>query len=89
MTTKTQTELERFHQFVGETLQDGNAKLSPEQALALWRERRESVKAIQKALDDMEADDSGRPLDEVVVEIRREIVESDGAERVFYRSQQR
>ena len=52
-------------------------------------ERRESVKAIQEALDDMEAGDTGRPLDEVVAEIRREIVEPDGSEPVFYRSQQR
>ena len=77
MPTQTLTELERFHRFVGEKLNNGGAGLSVERLLALWRERQENVRAIQEALDDMEAGDTGRPLDEVMSEIRRDILGSD------------
>jgi predicted transcriptional regulator len=45
-----------FHRFIGEKLQsDDAAQLSPEQALALWRERQETVQAIREGLADVEA----------------------------------
>ena len=48
--------LEGFHRFIGEQLRsDGAVHLSPEQALALWRERQESVQAIGEGLADSEA----------------------------------
>lgn len=55
--------LENFHQFIGEQLRsDRTAHLSPEQALALWRERQATTDAIREGLSDVEA---GRvkPLD--------------------------
>ena len=56
--------LESFHHFVGKQLQSGLAgMLSPEQALALWREEQASLTAIREGLADV---DAGRitPLDE-------------------------
>lgn len=48
-------ELQEFHRFIGENLKNGNAGLSPEQALTLWRERRETIDSIQRGLDDIDA----------------------------------
>jgi len=48
--------LEGFHRFIGDQLRsDAAAKMSPEQALALWRDRQETVQAIGEGLADMEA----------------------------------
>ncbi len=78
MDTKTQTQLELFHRFVNEHLRNGGKNLSPEECLEFWRaqhpapeELEESVGAIRRSLADMEAGDTGRPLEEVVDEIRR------------------
>lgn len=76
MTTQTQTELQKFLDFAEKKAKNGQADLSPEQALAMWQERRESVKAIQEALDDMEAGDTGEPADDVIAELRRRINEA-------------
>jgi hypothetical protein len=68
MSTSEAHTLEDFHRFIGEQLQsDAAAKMSPEQALALWRERQESIQAIQEGLADIEA---GRtlPLDEFLAD---------------------
>jgi len=73
MTTQTLSELERFHRFVGEKLNNGAAGLTVEQVLVLWRERRENVKAIQEALDEMEAGDTGVPFEDVIDELRQSI----------------
>ncbi len=59
-----------FHQFVAHQLEsDATAQMTPELALALWRERQESIAAIQEGLADVEA---GRvfPAEEVVRETR-------------------
>jgi hypothetical protein len=56
--------LEKFHQFIGEQLlSDAAAQMSPEQALALWRERQECVEAVQEGLADVEAGRT-KPLNE-------------------------
>ena len=61
---------EKFHQFIGEQLQsDGTAHMSPEQALAAWREREECVAAIQEGLADVEAGRT-KPLDEFLADFQ-------------------
>jgi hypothetical protein len=77
MATRQDNELARFHDFVGQQLA-GGGKLSPEEALDLWRaahpqseEFRESVQAVKDALDDMDAGDTGEPFDEFMRELRR------------------
>jgi predicted transcriptional regulator len=48
--------LESFHRFIGQQLQtDAAMGMSPEQALAQWRERQETVAAIQEGLADVDA----------------------------------
>ncbi len=68
--------LASFHQFVGEQLaSDAAAQMSPELALALWREREEALAAIREGLADVEA---GRtyPSEDVMREIRAEMNEA-------------
>ena len=56
MQTREPPLLEEFHKFIGEQLRsDATAHMSPEQALAAWRERQECVAAIQEGLADVEA----------------------------------
>ncbi|MFQ5730881.1 MAG: hypothetical protein ACE5KM_02885 [Planctomycetaceae bacterium] len=55
MPTETQTELQSFHSFVAEKLQNGGLELSPERALALWRERRETIASVERGLEDVDA----------------------------------
>lgn len=56
MTTRTLTPLESFHEFVGRQLASPTSEpMSPEQALALWRERQESLAAIREGLADIKA----------------------------------
>ena len=71
MPTETCDELRDFHRFLGEALGNGDAALSPEEALDLSREQHPAdvefpctVVAIQKALSDMALGDLGQPLDE-------------------------
>ncbi len=66
-TSETHT-LEDFHRFIGEQLQsDAATQMTPEQALALWRERQECVEAIQEGLADVEAGRT-RPLDQFLAD---------------------
>jgi hypothetical protein len=56
MGTRPISLLESFHQFVGQQLASATAEpMSPEQALALWRERQDSLAAIREGLADIEA----------------------------------
>ena len=72
-------ELADFHRFLSEKLENAGCRLSPEQALDEWRsehpfpeELAESVAALKVAL--AEADSGqGKPVDEVIAEIRRRI----------------
>jgi len=50
MATETQTELAEFHQFLGQQVADRNVKMSPEQAVALWRHRQVENEAIREGL---------------------------------------
>lgn len=62
--------LASFHKFVGQQLQSDAAEtMSPEEALALWRDREESLEAIREGLADIEA---GRtyPAEDVIRELR-------------------
>jgi len=70
MSTDLRAELESFHRFVGQRLSEGKI-VSPEEALELWLDEnpvdddfKESVAAIQEALDEMDAGVPGIPLEE-------------------------
>ena len=86
MGTDTTTELEDFRHFVDEKLTNDGTNLSPEECLALWRaqhpspdELADSVGAVQAALADMKDGDTGRPVDEVVQQIRKDHKLSQGS----------
>jgi predicted transcriptional regulator len=55
MPAETQTELRSFHEFVAAQLQSRDASQSPEQVLAMWRERRETIASVRRGLDDLDA----------------------------------
>jgi hypothetical protein len=63
-------ELHEFHHFLGEKLNNGGARLSPEEALDEWRRLRpdttvadDDLAAIQEALDDRACGDGGVPFE--------------------------
>lgn len=65
--------LASFHKFVGQQLaSETAAQMTPEVALALWRERQESIVAIQKGLADVEAGCTF-PAEDVIRELREEL----------------
>jgi hypothetical protein len=64
-------ELREFHFFLGERLAAGDDLLSPEEALDQWRDVHppseacaQDIVAVQEALAEMAAGDTGLPLDE-------------------------
>ena len=70
-------ELADFHRFVADRLNRGERELSPEQALDLWRaehpdpeEFGDTVQALREAIADMEAGDTGVPLEQFDMEFR-------------------
>jgi predicted transcriptional regulator len=68
--------LASFHQFVGQQLaSEDTAQMSPELAIAIWREREETLDAIREGLADVEA---GRtfPAEEVIRQLRAELHEA-------------
>ncbi len=84
MITEQKSDLERFHQFVGELLGNGCAGRSPEDVLDEWRalnpteeEFAEGVAAIREALADIETGEVGRPIEEVLADLRRKYAPSD------------
>ncbi len=62
------SDLAGFHQFVGDQLGSGVC-LSPEQALAKWRERTATIEAVQSGLADIDAGRT-RPADELIDSLR-------------------
>jgi hypothetical protein len=76
-------ELREFHQFVGHKLDQGAAKLSPEEVLDEWRDLHpderendnspEVVRAVRQALADMDAGDRGTAAAEVLAELRNRL----------------
>ena len=55
MAVESKNDLESFHRFVEEQLNNGGARLSPEQVLAMWRERLETIESIRRGIEDVEA----------------------------------
>ena len=77
MSRDAENELANFHLFVAERLERGEQELSPEQALDMWRaehpdpeECGDTVQALREAIADMEAGDTGVPLDQFDHEFR-------------------
>ena len=77
MSASVENELVNFHHFVAERLERGEGDLSPEQALDLWRaehpnpdEFGDAVQELREAIADMEAGDTGLPLDQFDREFR-------------------
>ena len=68
MSTDASSELAGFHQFLGSQL-DSGVDVSPEQALAKWRERVATINAVRRGLADIEAGRT-RPADELIEELR-------------------
>ena len=78
MSVQQSSELVRFHEFIAAKLGNGQADISPEEALYDWRaenptreEYAASVAAIRESLADMEAGDCGRPAADVMADLRR------------------
>lgn len=65
MSVEVKDDLQSFHAFVGEQIANGGAKLSPEQVLAMWRDRLESIAAVREGLEAVAAGRS-KPLNEFV-----------------------
>lgn len=80
MATELKTELQEFHEFVTDQLRNGGVDLSPEEVLGEYRlfhptpeQHAANVAAVKAALRDMENGDRGRPVEEVLREIREEL----------------
>ncbi len=70
MSTSSPTLLESFHEFVGRQLASSAVEqMSPEEALARWREQEETIAAIREGLADVEAG-RVRPVEDVIRELR-------------------
>lgn len=69
MAVQVRNNLQSFHQFVGEQLANGGAQLSPEQVLAMWRERLETIEAVREGLEAVDAART-KPLDEFARDFR-------------------
>jgi len=70
------TDAEAFYGFLGEQLASGARDLPPEELLRAWRSQNDpeyaaTVKAVREALADMENGDTGKPLDQVIQELRK------------------
>ena len=72
MPVELKNDLESFHRFVEEQLKNGRSKLSPEQVLAMWRERLNTIQSVRRGLDDVEAGRT-RPADEVLADLREDL----------------
>lgn len=78
MSARDASPLESFHQFIGDQLRcHPTPTISPEQAVALWREREGTIEAVREGLRDVEA---GRvkPVDEFLRDftIRHRIIDN-------------
>jgi predicted transcriptional regulator len=65
MSTEVISDLAGFHQFVGDRLSSGQ-QLSPEQALADWRERTATIQAVRRGIEDIDAGRT-RPADDLML----------------------
>jgi hypothetical protein len=71
----THAEIDGFHRFALQQVDDGGAELSMDQLYSLWRgqnptqhELDESVAALEAAYADLQAGDAGRPAREALRE---------------------
>jgi len=71
MSIDSAAELASFHRFIAERMVSGDADLSPEEALDLWRaqnptsqEQAETIAAVREALAAYQAGDRGVPLEQ-------------------------
>ncbi|MCX7399576.1 MAG: hypothetical protein NT138_18060 [Planctomycetales bacterium] len=68
--------LASFHQFVGQQLaSEDTAQMSPELAVAIWREREETLAALREGLADVEAGHTFSAED-VIRQLRAELHEA-------------
>ncbi len=66
----TETSLADFHKFLGQQLSHpGAASMSPEEALARWREHQVTLAAIREGLADIDAGRT-RPVEELIHELK-------------------
>jgi hypothetical protein len=78
MAADRSNDLIAFKTFVDQKLSNGEVSLTLDEALGLWdletqtpSEREETVKALEEALDDMRAGDTGIPAREFLASARR------------------
>lgn len=71
----TKDQIESFHQFASTQIDNGGASLTMDELYSLWRSKNptkdellDSVAAVQAAIQDMEAGDSGEPAREALRE---------------------
>jgi hypothetical protein len=82
--THERTELQAFHDFVGERLRDTHPPPTPEEVVAEWEllnadsRRARNIRLIQEALDDLEAGDVGVPFEEHLREMRQLLQQLNG-----------
>ena len=72
MSVEMSNDLAEFYRFIEKKLRTIGNSMTPEQALAEWREQVETMASIRRGLDDARA---GRvhPAGEVLDELRREL----------------
>lgn len=75
-----QEQLDSFHRFASEQIEEGPTPLSLEELVEQWHIDQRSpgvhaadIAAIREALDDMNAGDTGEPAEEVVRALRKAI----------------
>ncbi|MBD3676279.1 MAG: hypothetical protein HUJ26_22440 [Planctomycetaceae bacterium] len=76
----TREDIDCFHQFALQQIDDGNMELSILDLADLWQlknlpeaELAESVAAVKASLNDMQNGDCGRPAEEVIAELRQRL----------------
>jgi len=70
MSVEPDSDLASFHRFVAQQLEEGDSHLTPEEVLARWRERADTIEAVREGID---AVDAGRtqPLDTFAEDFQR------------------
>ncbi|MEJ7592273.1 MAG: hypothetical protein WKF77_12045 [Planctomycetaceae bacterium] len=74
MSSSAISELSSFREYLDNRIADGEAGLSPEQALSDWRELQESLVSIRRGLADADAGRI-RPAEDVLEELRARLTQ--------------
>ena len=71
----TKEELERFHQFAAEKLDNGGSQSSLEDLVTLWRQEREHAETVDDIRQGVKDADAGnaQPLQEAFDDVRRDL----------------